>query len=60
MPSVVPIVQIENILSAEDVEVALQKLPLRLGGKKTHGQAEELRFLLERERAVAKLTRIKS
>ena len=58
LSSVAPIVRIENVLGAEDVEVALQKLPLRLGGKKTRGQAEELRSLLERERAVVKLSQI--
>jgi Trk K+ transport system NAD-binding subunit len=59
IPSLTPIVRIENVLGAEDVEVALRKLPLRLGGKKTRGQAEELRSLLEREHAVVKLNQIK-
>jgi hypothetical protein len=60
MSSVAPIVRIENTFGAEDVEVAIQKLPLALGRRKTRGQAEELQSLVERERAGVRLTQIKS
>ncbi len=60
IPTIIPIVRIENGLAAEDVETSLQKLPLRIGGKKSRGQAEELRLLFERERASTKLTQVNS
>ncbi len=57
--AVTPIVRIENGLSADDAEIALKKLPLALGRRKTRGQAEELRALLERERPKVRLTQTK-
>jgi Trk K+ transport system NAD-binding subunit len=39
-------------------EAQLDSLPLRVGGAKTRGQAEDLRAALERERAEVKLVRV--
>jgi hypothetical protein len=52
------LVRLENGVGAEEAEKSLQALPLRVGSRKTRGQAEELRALLERERANVKLVKI--
>jgi Trk K+ transport system NAD-binding subunit len=54
---VAQLVRLENGIGGEEAEKSLQTLPLRVGRAKTLGQAEELRALLERERAVVNLTR---
>jgi Trk K+ transport system NAD-binding subunit len=45
-------------LSAEAAESSLEKVPLCLGTNLTRGQAEELMFLLNRERVPAQLRRL--
>ena len=54
---VAQLVRLENGIGGEEAEKSLQTLPLRITGAKTLGQAEELRALLERERAVVNLVR---
>jgi hypothetical protein len=44
-------------LNADTGEHALDRLPLRLGGKLTRGQAEDLLELLRRERVHGRLCR---
>ncbi|MFL5341639.1 MAG: potassium channel family protein [Gemmataceae bacterium] len=56
-PPVALLVRLENGVAAEDAAKALDALPLRVGGRKTRGQAEELRALLERERAAVNLVK---
>lgn len=49
-----------NELTSEAAELALQQLPVRLGKNLTRGQAEDLMYLLGRERATGKVRRIDS
>ena len=51
------LVRLANGVGAEEAAKSLELLPLTLGGRKTRGQAEELRSLLERERAAVSLVR---
>jgi hypothetical protein len=53
------LVRTENGCSAIDAEKALEKMPLRLGKRRTRGQAEELLLLLQREKAQAQLLQSK-
>jgi Trk K+ transport system NAD-binding subunit len=49
------LIRTENKCGAEEADKVLNALPLRLGGRRTRGQAEDLLVLLQREKAETRL-----